>query len=261
MASVWVAVSKTAHRIGKIFGNAEKTIVNGPTTHPCTWRGRPPRARVAPGDARGRARLWGVSWGGSSNRGQRDRAREGGRGVTQLGGYVYSTRGSFGKVATQAVRPWVLRVLLPRPSGHAPAETEVRRVREGSRRARGRASAISRRRRREAPEVETCAPSRATRSRRRAAPSAHRILLVRRDAKSKRAGGAKKRIAARAAATPPRRSRPSRAWRLGERPLASARAQKSRQRVRREGRAGGVPRARRARLLGDLNAAELRNRK
>ena len=51
--------------IGKIFGTAEKTIVNGRGTHPCTWRARPPRARGCDGRrSRARANLWGVSWGG-----------------------------------------------------------------------------------------------------------------------------------------------------------------------------------------------------
>ena len=69
--------------IGKIFGTAEKTIVNGRGTHPCTWRGRPPRPRGCDGRrSRARANLWGVfvEWIRGKSR-VSEIEREGGRAV------------------------------------------------------------------------------------------------------------------------------------------------------------------------------------
>lgn len=46
---------------------SQRRSMKGRGTHPCTWRGRPPRARGCAGRrARARANLRGVSWGGFS---------------------------------------------------------------------------------------------------------------------------------------------------------------------------------------------------
>ena len=62
---------------------SQRRSMNGRGTHPCTWRGRPPRARGCAGRrARARANLRGVSWGGFS--GNRASARPSGGGASAM---------------------------------------------------------------------------------------------------------------------------------------------------------------------------------
>ena len=62
---------------------SQRRSMKGRGTHPCTWRGRPPRARGCAGRrARARANLRGVSWGGFS--GNRASARPSGGGASAM---------------------------------------------------------------------------------------------------------------------------------------------------------------------------------